>query len=255
MSDSKMEKQVDYSAEYITNKILCFITFIFVLIAGILFLNRGLSYANTFTTAYLSLKIFLGLGVAGIIISLIMYIYEKSKSIDTSFKIIKSSHIFSLSLLLTFSMAVIMFTDYNVTIKYLYVLLPVLGVMYFILQNYSREFFIMIGTSLFTATVLWYVSYSGDDMAQLKGILIIAILILMASLLKIMISERNNGILKFLGREYRIYHNDAKMAKITAIIMMLLLIITIFAPVAKIFVYIPLLYIFVISIYYTVKKI
>lgn len=250
-----MEKQVDYSSEYTTNKILCFITFIFVLIAGILFLNRGLSYASTFNTAYLFLKIFLGIGLIGILISFIMYIYEKYKKMDTSFKIIKSIHIFYVSFLLTFSMATILFTDYNVTIKYLYVLLPILGAMYFIFQNYSREFFIMIGTSLFTAAIFWYVSYASDDLRQSRGILIIGVLILLGSLLKIMISEKNNGIFKFLGREYIIYHNDAKMAKITTIVMMLLLILQVFFPLSQIFIYLPLLYIFIISIYHTVKKI
>lgn len=255
MSDSKMEKQVDYSGEYKTNKILCFITFIFILIAGVLIINRGLSYGNTFSTSLLALKILLGLGIIGIILAFIMYIYEKSQKIDTSFKLIKSSHIFFLSLLLTFSMAVIRFTDYNVTVKYLYVLLPVIAALYFIFENYSREFFIMVGTSVFTSGIFWYVAYASDNAKQSVAIVIIGVLVLLSSLLKIMISEKNNGILKFLGKEYIVYNNDAKMAKITVIIMMLLMILQAFINLSSVLFYIPLLYIFVISIYYTVKKI
>ena len=157
-----MKKAVNEEAvkekDYITNKLLSVFTLAFILIFALLFIGRRMRRADMYyTMVFKSMSIvaicFAVIMVAGIIYAIVC----KSKGRDMRLRLFSGVNIAVVSGFIALCFAALAISYTQETLKFLYIIIPAVTVLYIIYHSYQKEFFVLSATAGLGAIGMWLV--------------------------------------------------------------------------------------------------
>lgn len=258
MAKSNVGKKPISEEEYTTNKVLTVFSVCLLGVLVLMVLQRLLSYANTWETGVLVSRILLGIGVLGIICSVVLLVREASGKRSAARRILCGRNVLIASIVLALAMSAILYMGVG-PIKMLYVVLPVLAVYYLVYHSYAREFFLIAVDTGVGVGLMWLVhraidsaNYPWMPYAALGA----AVVLTIAQLACVASLRSKNGKITYRGKKIntQFSRNAYTMLTITPVLMTVLVAAVLFAP-AHILIAmgVAAAYLFVTAVYYTVK--
>lgn len=245
--------------DYITNKVLAVFS---ICLAGVLVLmglRRLIDFGSTYVIGMTTVLVLMGVSVLGIVIGLVMRMREKSKSVDTAYRILTGRNVLIVSAAALVILALV--HHYGTPIfKVFYALLPALAVYYLIYHSYQPEFCVIsvdCGAAAVLLLVLRRIQLNGGARSVswlVVGVCAALALVQIALALQV---KKANGKLTVGGkkRSFRFSGNAYTMLMLTPVVMTALLALgaALGAAVSLYAVFGAVGYLFVTAVYYTVK--
>ena len=258
MAKSNVGKKPISEEEYTTNKVLTVFSVCLLGVLVLMVLQRLLSYANTWETGVLVSRILLGIGVLGIICSVVLLVREASCKRSTARRILCGRNVLIASIVLVAAMSAILYMGVG-PIKMLYVVLPVLAVYYLVYHSYAREFFLIALDTGVGVGLMWLVHRAIDSATYAwmpYAALGAAVVLTIAQLACVASLRSKNGKITYRGKKINMQfsRNAYTMLTITPVLMTVLVAAVLFAP-AHILIAmgVAAAYLFITAVYYTVK--
>lgn len=258
MAKSNVGKKPISEEEYTTNKVLTVFSVCLLGVLVLMVLQRLLSYANTWETGVLVSRILLGIGVLGIICSVVLLVREVSGKRSTARRILCGRNVLIASIVLVAATSAILYMGVG-PIKMLYVVLPVLAVYYLVYHSYAREFFLIALDTGVGVGLMWLVHRAIDSATYAwmpYAALGAAVVLTIAQLACVASLRSKNGKITYRGKKINMQfsRNAYTMLTITPVLMTVLVAAVLFAP-AHILIAmgVAAAYLFITAVYYTVK--
>jgi len=246
--------------ELITNRILA--VFISALV-GVLLLMLAYQLVADAQTAVIALNTIEVLGYVGaiaVVFGVVKEILDRKKHTKNNRILFNGITIAFYAVLLSLSCFSIVYLNFISVIKFLYVVLPSLAVLYLILLIYQREFFYLSLMSSAMSALFWILSQinaNGNADSLQSFLLIAAAIINVAAALLFLLLMKGSGSLSLGKKKINILpsQNGASILILTAVILAISAVVGLFIGA----IYLPyisyalLSYIFVMAVYYTVK--
>lgn len=243
--------------DFITNKIMVVIITALLFTFLLMMINRGLGSSGTFMVAYYSIYVICALGVLGLAFGLCKSFVDVKKGRDVSSQLLTGHGIALCSLIAAASMLLLLFTDYNASLRLLYIVIPSLAVLYLIFMIYQREYFALAALGGLIALYFWRFAryYRGSvRFVVLQAVLLLVCLCMGAALFLL---KRGDGTLTIGRHRVRILKTDAEYRAtfVFLALYVLLLIAAFFIPNFAILylAYTTLALVFVMAVYYAVR--
>lgn len=249
------EKYTD--VEFATNKILVVLSLAVGLSLVLMLLNYAYQNISTFMPAYIASKVLTFASLGGIGFGIYRYCRERRQEP-------RPRRYFSGALiaigsfvvgLLFFMMA---YTNYVSAVKFMYIVIAAVAVLYVIYSLYQPEFFVIALTGAVDALYIWRVASANAGTLAFYIFTALAVLIVAAVIAVAAISAKN-GLVRLGGNRYRFFRPDTEYIPfIAALGLILALTLAVFFLPAGWIVYAAyaiLALIFCAAVYYTVKMI
>ncbi len=138
---NRSEKRDTRAQDYVVNKLLCVFTLAFLLILGLVYVSNLMESAPSYVKVFKAMPwIAAGFGVLTVV-SVVFAILAKVKAKDNAYRLVTAKHlafVFGFTALCALALSLAFTKD---TLTFLYILIPVVAVLYIIFHTYPREFF------------------------------------------------------------------------------------------------------------------
>ncbi len=259
MKDNKIKKEVTETTkkDYVTNKLLLVFTLAFAVLLFFTNISRMMRSTTSFLTAWNITKIASGVFLALFVVGIIMLIVERSKGIDTKYRLLSGKNISIASAIIAILSLALAIVFSTTTLTLIYVFVPALVVLYIIYYSYQREFFMVALSSILSGVGIWLVRSEIVNSADTLVLVAVAALIVILAAFTVAV-QVGKGSFKLFGREVSVFKSGARYTLIylTYVLSLLLLAAAFLAPdLAIYFIFGLIAYIVITGIYYTVKLI
>ncbi len=243
--------------DYITNKIMVVFILAFAMSIALMLVSRGLDNVNTFIGTYYTVYVLGFAGVAGTILGVVKEVLDRRHGRDLSRKIITGHGIAVCSAVVAFSAFLILFGSYSSAIRFLYIAIPALAVLYLIYMIYQREFCALATFGVLLSLYFWRFAqfYKGSVRFIAAQCLLLFLCLLAAALLFLL--QKGDGTLKIGKKSVALLAMDAEYAAsyIFLALFVVILALAFFVPNAAMIylAFTTLALIFVMAVYYAVR--
>ncbi len=243
--------------DFITNKIMVVFVLAFVMSVALMLISRGLDNADTFIGTYYAVYVLGFAGVIGMILGVAKEVMDRRHGRDLSRRIVTGHGIAICSVIVAVSAFLILFGGYSSSIRFLYIAVPSLAVLYLIYMIYQREFCALTTFGVLIALYFWRFAqfYKGSVrfIAAQCALLLLCLFVGTA----LFLLKRENGVLKLGKRKIRLLGTDAEYAASFLYLALLVLILAaaFFVPNAAMIylAFTTLAVIFIMAVYYAVR--
>lgn len=209
------KKQPSRRDEYITNRILIVFALAFAGIIGLMVVNYFYPRMGSMVTTYYTLNVLMWLGAAAFVVGLVMEFVTLRNPPESKMHIFRGINIAVLGAIVGGS-CLYMVLD-MAAVQQLYLLVPVLAILYLVYFIYQREFFFVASVSVLGCFTCWALSkllgnggYVG--LPYVVGGLCAAVLI--AVVVVALIFRARGGRVKVAGREIAFFKPGARYTAI-----------------------------------------
>ncbi len=189
------EKLTREQSDRISVKVMVMFALAFVGILLLMLERRLLTHGNTFMIGLYAIRIIGILGLIGCVVGIIWAVKDHQKGKKSADSVFTGLNFFGLSLTLAVTAAGILFYDFLVTFKLLYILYPVLAVLYLIFHTYQRELFTIAVICATAAPILWMQTRMIDTDPRRNIVFIGGIVAIVIETVLLILAYRNKGIL------------------------------------------------------------
>lgn len=152
---NRSDKRASRAQDYVVNKLLCVFTIAFLLILGLMNVSRMMSRADSFVAMFRIMP-YLAIGFGVLTVgSIVWALIAKGKGVDTSYRLITGKHFAYIFAFCTLCAALLAFSFNKEMLTFLYVLIPVVAVLYIIFYSYPRDFFFIALSACLGAIAVW----------------------------------------------------------------------------------------------------
>lgn len=243
--------------DFITNKIMVVFVLAFVMSVALMMISRGLDNAGTFIATYYTVYVLGFAGVVGTILGVVKEVLDIRHGHDVSQKIITGHGIAVCSAIVAISSFLILFGGYSSSIRFLYIAIPSLAVLYLIYMIYQREFCALATFGLLIALYFWRFAqfYKGSVRFIAAQCMLLLLCLLIGVLLFLL--RKENGVFKLGKWKVRLLEADAEYAAsflFTALFLAILAAAFFLPNAAMIYLaFTTLAVIFIMAVYYAVR--
>lgn len=259
MANNKPKKEITETMkkDYVTNKLLLVFTFAFALLLFFANVGRMMKNITTFVLAWNITKIVSYFGAGLFVVGIVMLIVEKSKNINTKYRLLSGKNVSLASAVIAISAAALAIVFSPEMLTLLYIFIPALVVLYIVYYSYQREFFMTALVSILGGVGIWLLM---SDLVNTGDNVIFAVIEIILVLLTVItvIANVRGGNFNLFGREIALFKADAKYALVYiahALSLLLLAAAFFFPALAIYFIFALVAYILITGIYFTVKLI
>lgn len=251
------EKKVEKVQDTITNRVLLFFGFTAVFLWAISYLSRAFDYQSSHQAARIVSLILLGVGVVGIVGGLALQI-SRSRSGKAADASVTGCAVMWFSLVLALSCAMMRFYDYVLTMRLLYVLLPVAAILYLIYYIYPREFFTVCTTHAALSFCMWALAKTAGDAGWLRyGAFAIGAVICIVFFALAFTTRKSGGCITLSGKKLQIFSAKTSAAYLACVygvpLLLFIAALALGVPFAFYALYVIIAYIIAAAVYYTVR--
>lgn len=243
--------------DFITNKIMVVFVLAFAMSVALMLINRGLDNAETFIGTYYAVYVLGFAGVAGVILGVVKEIMDWRHGRDLSRKIVTGHGIAICAAVLAVSAFLILFGGYSSAIRFLYIAVPSLAVLYLIYMIYQREFCALATFGVLIALYFWRFAQYYKGSVRFLAAQCALLLICLAAAALLFLLQRGDGTLKLGKRKLRLLEMDAEYAAsyIFVALFVVILAAAFFVPNAAMIylAFSTLAVIFIMAVYYAVR--
>ncbi len=243
--------------DFITNKIIVVFILAFAMSVALMLISRGLDNVDTFIGTYYTVYILGFAGVVGVTLGIIKEILDYRHKRDMSRKIITGHGIAICSAVVAISSFLILFGGYSNSIRFLYVAIPSLAVLYLIYMIYQREFCTLATFGVIIALYFWRFAqfYKGSVRFIAAQCVLLLLCLCAGSLLALL--KRGDGVLIVSGRKLRLLETDAEYGAsyLFVALLAMILVAAFFVPNAAMIylAFTTLAVVFIMAVYYAVR--
>ena len=243
--------------DFITNKIMVVFVLAFAMSVVLMLINRGLDNVSTFIGTYYTVYVMGFVGVAGVILGVVKEVMDRRHGRDLSYKIVTGHGIAVCAAVVAVSAFLILFGGYSSAIRFLYIAVPSLAVLYLIYMIYQREFCALTTFGVLIALYFWRFAqyYKGSVRFIAAQVALLLLCLVVAALLFLL--QKGDGVLRLGKQKLRVLEMDAEYAASYVFVALFIIILTMafFVPnVAMIYLaFSTLAVIFIMAVYYAVR--
>ncbi len=251
------EKKVEKVQDTITNRVLLFFGFTAVFLWAISYLSRAFDYQTSHQAARIVSLILMAAGVVGVAAGLMLQASRsrRGKTADAS---ITGYVVTWFSLVLALSCAMMRFYDYVLTMRLLYVLLPVAAILYLIYYIYPREFFTVCTTHAALAFCMWALAKTtGDGGLWRYGAFAAGVLVCVLFLALAFGTRKSGGSVTLFGKKLEIFSVKVNIGYLAGVygvpLLLFIAALALGVPFAFYALYAIIAFIIAAAVYYTVR--
>jgi len=256
LAAKKLQKN---DSDYISNKVLTMFLLALIGVFLLMLVYRLLTHGSTFIYGLYIVRGFFTVGLAAVVYGLIRYGIERKNKSGGQRKMITSANIVVIGLLLLFSAVSLLYYDFTVSIKMLYILLPTIAVLYLIFQTYPREFFSISIISATGAPFIWMLSkaLNGGDGKKPLYILIAGLALMVAEAVLVLAASKNKGGISLFNKKLFLLSQGENLFPVLIssliVVLSLMLSFAFGAMFAFYCIFAVFIYLFIAAVFYTVK--
>lgn len=255
MAAKQMPEKNTNRNDYITNKVLTVFSVCLLGVLGLMVLNNLLNYSVHWQTALTVVQILRIVGVVVAVGGLLWMMQQRSKGVDTRFKIVCGRSVLILGVVLAVLFSVIHWNP-NEAIKVCYVALPAFAFYYLIYHSYQPEFFVIAADCGVAAGAI-ALGMTGFGARMRYVLLVLVVVLFAAQLVGVQKVKADKGKIKLQKHKYAFdfSKNAYLMMVLTPVVMAVVTAAGVLAagrvPMAALIA--AGVYFFVTAVYYTVK--
>lgn len=200
---NRSDKRASRAQDYVVNKLLCVFTIAFLLVLGLMNVSRMMSRADSFVAMFRAMPyLVVAFGVLTVL-SIVWAVVEKVKAVDTSYRLITGKHFAYIFAFCTLCAALLAFSFNKDMLTFLYVLIPVVAVLYIVFYSYPRDFFLIAVSACLGAIAVWVLAGLKTGALYLTLLYVLSALALLVWLVAVVltISAHKNGG-KVFGKDF-----------------------------------------------------
>lgn len=246
--------------DYISNKVLTMFLLALIGVFLLMLIYRFLTHGHSFIYGFYLVKGVLAAGILAIAFGTVKYVLEQKNGKNVRRRMITSANIIVIGLVLVFSAVSLLYYDFTISIKMLYILLPTISVLYMIFKSYPREFFSISVICATGAPFLWLLSRAlTENGTGRKSIyIIVAGLALMGiELIIVLNASKNKGHIDVFRRRLFLLSQGANLFPVllssVIVVLSLALSFAFGAMFAFYCMFAVFVYLFIAAVFYTVK--
>ena len=200
---SKANRSDKRAQDYVVNKLLCVFTLAFLLILGLMNISRMMSRADSYVSAFTAMPYIAAVFAVLTVLCIVWAIIAKAKGVDTSYRLLTGKHFAFVFAFCTLCAALLALSFNKGMLTFLYVLIPVVAVLYIIFYSYPRDFFVVATTSCLGAIAVWVLATlktGGLYPTLLYAFAALALVVLVAAVVLTVIAQVKGG--KLFGANF-----------------------------------------------------
>ncbi len=212
------EKQVQKTQDIITNRVLIFFGVTAIFLWAISYLSRAFDYAVSFRAACTVSVVLIFAGAAGFFAAL-LWQNRRIRSGKAAEAALSGYTLAWFALALSGASAMMRFYSYTLTMRILYVAMPVAAILYLIYYVYPRVFFTLCFTHSIMAFLLWGVAKTSDWAGEsflCWALFGLGELVCVASLGLVAVASRHGGSVPVLGRSVNVFGKKMNVKALAA---------------------------------------
>lgn len=207
-------------SDYVTNRVLTVFAGSILLMVYSTYLKNGLSYASSFPTAFMAAKIALWLGLGLAAAGVVLDVWQMRRGTYRPETLFNGTGLLMLGLLLAAASYLMVGFDPEVSLRVLYVIIPVCAILYLVYSVYPREFFSLATAMTLVAVMLWLIAKSiGSNAMSGATVWFLAVGLLICVGLEgvYLMVRKNRGKLKVGKLEPALFGPDTKHALVVSV--------------------------------------
>jgi len=246
--------------DFITNKIIFVFSLALLGVLALMGVYRLISDTSTADITVLILKIIGAFSLACTVIAIPLGLTDKRKGNDEeSSNILSSQNIAVFFVILSFCCFFIAFSDSSAAIRTLYIIIPAFAILYLIKSVFMRDFFTVSLICSIGSLLLWGMSnvLAGGHVFLFPLLVVLGLLSSIAMAIVLHVARGNDGIFSASDVTFAVMDSDKgySVPYLTLAILAVLFVVSMFVTAQTIlwFSFAVLGYLFILTVYYTVK--
>ncbi len=246
--------------DFITNKIIFVFSLALLGVLALMGVYRLISDTSTADITVLILKIIGAFSLACTVIAIPLGLTDKRKGNDEeSSNILSSQNIAVFFVILSFCCFFIAFSDSSAAIRTLYIIIPAFAILYLIKSVFMRDFFTVSLICSIGSLLLWGMSnvLAGGHVFLFPLLVVLGLLSCIAMAIVLHVAKGNDGIFSASDVTFAVMDSDKgySVPYLTLAILAVLFVVSMFVTAQTIlwFSFAVLGYLFILTVYYTVK--
>ncbi len=246
--------------DFMTNKIVFVFSLALIGVLALMGVYRLISDTSTADITVLVLKILGAFSLACTVIAVPLGFADKKKGDDEeSNRFLSSQNIAIFFIILSFCCFFISFSDSHAAIRTLYIIIPAFAILYLIKSVFMRDFFTVSLICSIGSLLLWGMSsvLAGGHVFLFPLLVVLGLLSCFAMAIVLHVAKKNDGIFSASDVTFPVMDSNTGyfVPYLTLALLAVLFIVSMFVMAQTIlwFSFAVLVYLFILTVYYTVK--